>query len=81
MQDNELVLDLAKKIEEHPPIDPESGDQIQGFLGKFVVIAEWMDIDGNKYLVRRSGNGMGEPVPSWDVNGLMFESLHGKFNY
>lgn len=73
------ILELAKKIEEHPPVDPESGEEINGFLGKFVVVSEWMDVQGNKYLVRRSGNGMGEAVATWDVNGMLFEGLHGHF--
>ena len=76
----EAIRALVASVEEYPPTDPESGEQIEGFLGKFVILSEWMDNEGNRYLVRKSANGMGEQIPTWDTNGLLFEGLFGRFN-
>lgn len=70
---------LGEAVAKFPPFDPETGDTVEGFLSKFVLIAEWVDSEGNRYLIRRSENGMGEGVASWDANGLLYEGLFGKF--
>lgn len=75
-----MADNLSDSIAKFPPIDPETGEHIEGFLGKFVVIAEWVDSEGSRYLVRRSENGMGEGVATWDINGLLYEALFGAFS-
>lgn len=70
---------LARNIEEFPPRDPETDEVIEGWLSKFVVMAEWIDKNGNRYLVKKSANGMGEAIATWDVKGLLFEGLFGAF--
>ena len=71
--------ELAQFIQSHPPSDPD-GDVIESVLTKFVLISEWVDGEGNRYLVRRYANGTGDNVPIWDIKGMLYESLSGGFD-
>lgn len=72
---------LANAISEFPPHDPHDPDEseVEAMLTKFVVVSEWVDTEGNRYLAKRSATGMGESVPHWDVKGLLHEGLFGDF--
>ena len=69
---------LAKYISGLPPLDNE-GEPVEAMLTKFILVAEWIDGEGSKYLTKRSANGVGESIATWDTKGLMFEALFGEF--
>ena len=71
-------FDLAQAISELPPHDPD-GDEVEAMLTKFVLVSEWVDTEGNRYLTKRSATGMGENIPHWDEKGLLHEGLFGDF--
>ncbi len=70
---------LAERISEYPPVDEEN-EKIESMLTKFVVVCEWIDGQGNRYLTKRSSDGTGEAIPGWDVKGLLHEGLFGDFD-
>lgn len=74
---DERHASLLETIGNLPPVD-EDGDQVEAVLTKFVLVAEWVDAEGSKYLIKRSANGMGEPLPEWDIEGVLFHSLFAK---
>lgn len=74
---NEQLQELALQLSKLPPIDPETDKPIESFLVKYVVLAEWMDGSGSRYLVRRASTGTGEGISPWDYKGLLHEALFG----
>lgn len=73
---NQQQVELAEHISGFPPVD-DDGDPITAVLTKFILIAEWIDAEGSRYITRRATNGEGDSVPSWDVSGLLVEALFG----
>ena len=42
----------------------------------WVVIAEWMDETGGKWLSKNSSDAGGETLTTWQMNGMLHEALH-----
>lgn len=62
--------ELASAIAQHGP------DIEAGFLIGYVVVAEWIDSEGNRWLTRRSATGQGEYIPAWQMRGYLNEALN-----
>lgn len=77
--ENKEQSDLAQHISELPPVDND-GEPVEAILTKFVLVAEWMDGEGSRYLTKRSANGVGENITPWDSKGMLFEALFGAFD-
>jgi hypothetical protein len=45
----------------------------------FVVVAEWMDEGGSRWLTMSSGNAAGDDLPTWTIAGLLHSSLYDGF--
>lgn len=67
MNEFELAESIADKVQ--PDIE-------SAFLLGYVVLAEWMDADGTRWLTRNAGNGQGEFIPAWQLNGYLNEALN-----
>jgi hypothetical protein len=52
------------------------GECAQALLLGFVVVAEWMDPDGGRWLSRESGSGSGDDLPKWICRGYLNEALN-----
>lgn len=73
--DEETLATLAQAISHDPPLS--DGEPVEALLTKFVLVAEWMDADGNRWLTRRHGTGQGGGSTIWDAKGMMHEGLFG----
>lgn len=49
-------------------------------LRGWVVVAEWLDPDGNRWLSKKAGGANAESIPDWQLNGYLHEALDGGFN-
>jgi len=48
-----------------------------GLLLGYVVVSEWMTVDGDRYLSQESGTGhAGDGLPKWQVRGYLNEALN-----
>ena len=48
-----------------------------GLLLGYVVVSEWMTVDGDRYLSQESGTGhTGDSLPKWTVRGYLNEALN-----
>lgn len=45
----------------------------------WVVVAEWMDSEGLKWLTKNSGDAGGETLTCWAMNGMLHEALLGEW--
>jgi hypothetical protein len=52
----------------------------QSVLIGWIVIAEWVNGDGTRSLVRMSGTPGGAQPPDWQANGYLHEALFGRWN-
>ena len=49
----------------------------RALLGGFVVVSEWIDQEGNRWLSRLHGSGDGSrTLPEWQVQGYLHNALH-----
>ncbi len=71
--------ELAYAISKHPPQDDE-GESKECMIMKFLVVAEWIDNDGIRWLTKYGANGNGEVLAEWDVKGMAHEALFGSWN-
>jgi hypothetical protein len=64
----DVEVDVAQAI---------ASSQDDGMLLGFVVVAEWLSTDGDRYLSRMSADGEGDPgaVPTWQRRGYLSEAL------
>lgn len=63
---------LARALMTTATEDNELADHL---LTGFVVIAEWMEPDGDRTLTLTGGTGEGEPIPEWTVQGFLTNAL------
>ena len=75
---NELQKAILDAISQDPPCDAE-GDQIEAFITKTVIVVEWIDGKGNRWLTRRTLLGDGSSGTTWDAGGMLHEALHGEW--
>lgn len=68
----QIEIELANAIAEKT----EEGEMDSPLLLGFVVVAEWMDVEGTRFLTKRSGSGQGEALPQWSVRGYLNEALN-----
>ena len=45
-------------------------------LTGFVILCEWMDDKGRRWLSRAAGNGSGESLSEWQVDGYLHNALY-----
>jgi len=79
---SEETYDAAQEIIDAISKDPPLGvddQEIAAFVTKCVVVVEWIDENGNRWLTRRTLMADGRPGPAWDAAGLLFEALHGEW--
>lgn len=76
--DKEKLTQLGDQISNIPPLDSE-GEEIEAMLLKYVVVAEWIDPDGSRYMTRRAANTSGDGLPTWEYRGLLHEALYGQW--
>jgi hypothetical protein len=72
---------LADFISEYRPDLEDDEDEVQeAMMTKFVLVTEWTRADGARILDMKSGNGAGENIPTWELNGLLHEALYGDWS-
>lgn len=78
MEDRDLNItdELIQTVSELPPID-DDGQPIEAMLTKFVLVAEWMDSTGERWLTKSGVSGHGDKITEWDQKGLFHEALFG----
>ncbi len=54
---------------------PGLGDR-ESILTSWVVVAEWMDDKGQRWLSKNNGDAAGETMTKWAVNGFLHEALN-----
>lgn len=61
--------------EQGPPPDGDSGEDVIGtaVLTGWVVVEEWMDSDGDRWLTR----GYAASKAKWEADGMIHETLYG----
>ena len=80
MDPEELIEDeddgqrIARAIQEN------GTGHFQGVLTGFVLVAEWADLEGRRWLTRLHGNGHGALLPDWQVHGYLHNALHTPWN-
>jgi hypothetical protein len=42
----------------------------------WVIVVEWMDPDGGKWLSRFNGDGADLPLVAWQMEGMLHNALH-----
>lgn len=62
---------LMEVLAEVPPVDRD-GEGNHYFPTRFVLISEWADLKGERWLAQTNSEGM-EP---WDINGFLREVVH-----
>jgi hypothetical protein len=68
--DNDPARDaIHDAIQEHAPIGSEA------VLTGWVLVAEWMDHDGERWLSKAHAAS----TPAWAANGMHHEALHGQW--
>lgn len=74
----ENEVDARKSIHEAIQDTNDSSPDLEGsVLTGWVLISEWSDPEGRRWLSRLSGNAGGESSPpSWQIEGYMFNALH-----
>jgi hypothetical protein len=53
---------------------PETTDE--RLLVNYVVVAEWVDMEGQRWLTRHDGDASGTRLPEWTAQGLLHNALH-----
>ena len=71
--DNEEARKLSEVIQEH--------DQIGGVLVGWVLVSEWMDLEGRRWLSRVHANADGSTLPEWQLNGYLHNALHTEWEH
>jgi hypothetical protein len=52
----------------------------EGVLIGWIVVAEWLNYDGTRSLLRMSGTPGGTQPPEWQARGYLHEALFGTWN-
>lgn len=68
---------ISESFQRNAPWDPDDGKVIVGW----VVVCEWLDGDGKRWLSLNSGNADGEELPNWTRDGYLHEGLYGKWDH
>lgn len=66
--------DMARKITE--AFEDQDLHEIGGVLVGWVMVAEWMDLEGRRWLTRLDANADGENLPEWQRNGYLHNALN-----
>lgn len=71
----ELRQRLTAAIQEDGP--RINGDDEPVVCTGWVLVAEWVDTQGVKWLSVNSGDAAGEPLTTWGKSGMLNEALNG----
>ncbi len=73
--------DLRLRIGEAIQADAPELDELDqtAICTGWVVVAEWMDTKGARWLSKNSGDAAGEGLTSWSMNGMLHEALVGEW--
>lgn len=52
----------------------------EGVLIGWIVVAEWLNYDGTRSLMRMGGTPGGAQPPEWQARGYLHEALFGTWN-
>lgn len=58
----------------------EDGPDFEGTVATltgWVIVAEWMDSEGQKWLSKNSADAAGEQLTLWQTKGMLHEALFG----
>lgn len=55
---------------------PGLDDGTESILTGWVVVAEWMDEKGGRWLSKNTGDAAGDTLTKWGMNGFLHEALH-----
>ena len=74
---------MYEAISENGPIvredDEAQSDLETSVCTGWILITEWMDSRGMRWLSRVSGDAAGENLIHWTANGLLHEALYGEW--
>ena len=72
-------MDARKLVHEVVQTTNDSNPDLEGsVLTGWVLISEWSDPEGQRWLSRLSGSGMGESSPPpWQQQGYLWNALNG----
>lgn len=73
---SDVSAQIIDAISKDPPND-EEGNPVTAMLTKCVLVIEWVDGKGQRYLTRRMLMADGSPCPAWDASGMLYEALNG----
>jgi hypothetical protein len=77
MSEDELGKQDIKRVYEAISTSRQDDEEFDGaVLIGFMSIGEWITAEGKKYLTLIDGNGSGERLHRWQVQGYCFNLLH-----
>ena len=59
----------------HTEDEPSEGMEDGAVLTGWVLVAEWLSVDGSSWISRLDGDAAGEPLTSWRREGLLHNAL------
>ena len=67
---------LYATISDNGPVEGNENLETSTCVG-WVLVTEWMDGEGERWLNRIAGNAGGDNMVHWTANGLLHEALYG----
>lgn len=52
------------------------GEEGGGFVKGFAIMVEWVGADGRRWLTQTSGDGVGDEIPDWQIQGYFHNFLN-----